>query len=197
LLNVKKEGAKMQGKLIKFSTENSFYEYPPVKFALNFENTGNVHVRPHGNIFIKDAFGRQVGILDINGGQGNVLPQSVRIFNSTWDDGFITVEPKLVGGQPKLDKNGKAETELKIRFDRILDLRIGNYTASTLIVISTDTRDIPFEAQTSFFVFPWKVVIVAILFIIFAFVGFFNTFKGFVKKILRVFRTGKDKNADK
>jgi hypothetical protein len=191
LLNVKKPGAKMQGKLVKFASDASVYEYPPVKLSLTFENTGNVHVRPHGNIFIKDTFGRQVGILELNGGQGTVLPNSIRAFDSTWDDGFITVEPKIVGGQPKLDKNGKVETELKIRFDKLLDLRIGTYTASALIVISTDTRDIPFEAQTSFFVFPWKLVLGVIIFVIFAAVGFYSSFRNFARKILKLLGLGK------
>lgn len=193
LLDVKKPGAKMQGKVVKFVSDSNFYEYPPVKFSLSFENTGNVHVRPHGNIFIKDVLGRQVGLLDVNIGQGTVLPNSVRTFDTTWNDGFITVEPKLVGGQPKLDKNGKPETQLNIRWDKILDLRIGNYTASALIVISTNTRDIPFEAQTSFFVFPWKLVIVIVLFVIFAGIGFYSSLKGMVKKFLGIFGIGKEK----
>lgn len=193
LLDVKKPGAKFSGKVLKFSSDSSFYEYPPVKLSLTFENTGNIHVRPHGNIFIKDWLGRQVGVLNVNSGQGVVLPNSARIFTSAWDDGFITVEPKLVDGQPKLDKNGKPETQLKIRFDKLLDLRIGEYTATALIVISTDTKDIPFEMQTSFFVFPWKVVLGAIILIAFAGIGFYSSLKNFVRKFLALFGLGKER----
>ena len=87
-----------------------------------------------------------------------------------------------------MDKDGKPKTTLKIRFDKILDLRIGRYTASTILVINTGNRDIPFQAETSFFVFPWMLVIGVLLFVIFAGVGFFNTIRNFVKRILRIFR---------
>jgi hypothetical protein len=194
LLDVKKPGAKMQGKVVKFIADSSYYEYPPVKLSLTFENTGNVHVRPHGNVFIKDIFGRQVGLLELNVGQGTVLPNSIRTFDAVWDDGFITREVKTVGGQPKLDRNGKPETQLKIKWEKVLDLRIGSYTATGIIVISTATRDIPFEVQTSFFVFPWKVVIIAILFIIFAGIGFYSSLRNFIKRILSIFGFKKEKN---
>ncbi len=188
LLNVRKEGAKFQGKLVAFTTDSSWYEYPPVKLITTFENTGNIHVRPRGNIFIKDWLGRQVAVLDINNTQGTVLPNIKKPFESLWNDSFITLEPKMEDGQVKLDKNGKPQTNLKIRFDKILDLRIGRYTATALLVISTSTRDIPFQAETSFFVFPWKVIIGVILFVIFAGIGFFSTFKNMVKRVRKLFR---------
>ena len=191
LLNVQKPGAKMQGKLVKFSTDSNFYEYPPIKFAIDFSNTGNVHFRPRGSIFVKDWLGRQLAVLDVNPGQGAILPNAGRIFENSWDDGFITVEPKTVYGQPKLDKNGKQETQLNIRWDKILDLRIGRYTATTLLVVSTPQRDVPYESEVSFFVFPWKVLLGTILFVAFAGVGFYSTFKNLIKRILRIFGIGK------
>jgi hypothetical protein len=193
LLNVKKEGAKLDGKLLSLKVDKSFYEYPPIKFSTVFENIGNVHIRPTGNIFIKDWLGNQVATLTVNQTQGSILPGLKKTFEASWDDGFITVEPKMQNGEPKLDKNGKVETELKIKFDKILDLRIGRYTASELLVISTSNRDIPFTAQTSFFVFPWKVVIGAILFVIFAAIGFYSTIKNILNKASKVFGTKKNK----
>ena len=167
LLNVKKEGAKFEGKFIDFKVDQGWYEYPPVKILATFENTGNVHIRPHGNIFIKDSFGRQVAVLNLNSTQGAILPDTRKTFENIWDDSFITVEPKMQAGQVILDKNGKPKTELKIRWDKILDLRIGRYTATALVVISTDNKDIPFQSEVSFFVFPWKIVGGIIIFILF------------------------------
>ena len=192
LLNVRKEGAKFEGKFIDFKVDQGWYEYPPVKILATFENTGNVHIRPHGNIFIKDSFGRQVAVLNLNSTQGAILPDTRKTFENIWDDSFITVEPKMQAGQVILDKNGKPKTELKIRWDKILDLRIGRYTATALVVISTDNKDIPFQSEVSFFVFPWKVVIGIILFVLFAGVGFFNTFKNLIRRILKLF--GKKEN---
>jgi len=194
LLNVKKAGAKINGQLLSVTTDSAFYEYPPVKFSAVFENTGNVHIRPSGNIFIKDWLGRQIAVLDLNPNQAAVLPNVRKTFEASWDDGFITNEPKMEDGQVKLDKNGKSESSLKFRFDKILDLRIGRYTATALVVISTDTKDIPFEMQTSFWVFPWKVVLGALLFVAFATVGFYSTLRNFVRRILKIFGIGRKEN---
>src|ERR1035437_5953695 len=190
LLNVVKPGAKMQGKLVNFSADSGIYEYPPIKFLINFSNTGNVHIRPHGSIFVKDWLGRQLAVLDVNPGQGAILPNAARIFNAVWDDSFITVEPKTTYGQPKLDKNGKPETQLNIRWDKILDLRIGRYTATTLLVVSTPQRDVPYEAATSFWIFPWKVVLGTLLVVAFAGLGFYNTLKGFARRVAKLFGFG-------
>jgi len=197
LLNVKKEGAKLDGKLLSLTVDKSFYEYPPVKFSTIFENTGNVHIRPTGNIFIKDWLGNQIATLTVNDSQGAIIPGLKKTFESTWDDGFITVEPKMENGDVKLDKNGKPETELKIRWDKLPSLRIGRYTASELLVISTASRDIPFTVETSFFVFPWKVVIGLILFVIFAAVGFYSTIRSVSGRILKVFGFRKQKESEK
>ncbi len=188
LLNVKKDGAKIDGKLAEFKTDSNFYEYPPVKFTINFQNSGNVHVRPFGNIFITDWLGRQVGVLNVNDTQGAILPNTRKVFEVAFNDSFITREPKIEDGQVVLDKDGNPKTTLKIRFDKILDLRIGRYNASALLVLNTSNRDIPFQAETSFFVFPWMLVIGIILFVIFAGVGFFNTIRNFVRRILKIFR---------
>ena len=191
LLDVQKAGAKIQGKLTKFSTDSNFYEFPPVNFQVNFVNSGNVHIRPKGSIFIKDWLGRQLAVLNVNPEQSAVLPNSERSFQSNWDDGFITVEPKTEYGQPKLDKNGKPETELKINWSKILDLRIGRYAATTLLVVSTPQRDIPYSAETSFWIFPWKVVLLILAVVVFAGIGFYNTIKNFVRRIMRLLGFGK------
>lgn len=186
LLNVNKEGAKTEGK-ITFSTNNNWYEYLPVDFSTIFENTGNVHVRPKGNIFIKDWLGRTVATLDVNPNQGAVLPGTKKNFQTPWNDSFIWYENKVVDGKPVMDKNGKPEKELKVRFDKILDLRIGKYTATSLVVISGE-RDIALEKSVSFFVFPWKIVAGSIVFVLFALLGLFSTAKSLGKRIAGLFR---------
>jgi hypothetical protein len=194
LLNVKKAGATTQGKLTSFTTNASFYEYLPVKFSTRFQNTGNVHIRPKGNIFIKDWLGNQVGILNVNDADGAILPDATRAFEADWSDSFISVETKMQDGQPKLDKNGKPEQTLNIQWSKILDLRIGRYTASEILVLSTPTKDIPYQAETSFFVFPWKIIIGLIVFVIFAGLGFYSTIKNLFTKVFKLFkRTKTDK----
>lgn len=49
-----------------------------------YKNKGNVHVKPRGEIVVKNWSGNQVGILTVNEGKGNVLPQSRRRFEESW-----------------------------------------------------------------------------------------------------------------
>jgi hypothetical protein len=188
LLNVNKAGAKTEGKIAEFKTNSSWYEYLPVDFTTVFANTGNVHVRPKGNIFIKDWKGTTVATLDVNPNDGAVLPGTKKEFTTSWNDSFIWYQNKTVDGKPVLDKNGKPDRELKIRFDKILDLRIGKYTATSLVVISSGTRDIALEKSVSFFVFPWKIVLGSIFFVLFAALGIFSTAKTLGRNISRIFK---------
>jgi hypothetical protein len=188
LLNVESDNAIVEGNITNFTTTSGFYEYLPVTFTTTFENTGNVHVRPRGNIFIKDWLGREVAQLEVNEGNGAVLPNTKRDYESVWDDSFVVRVPKIEDGQVVMDENGNPRTELKFQFDKILDLRIGRYTAEEVLVISTSERDISYTAQTSFFVFPWKIVLGVVIFIVFAGIGLFSTFKKFFKKIFGIFR---------
>src|ERR1035437_7295270 len=45
LLNVRKEGAKAEAKILNFSANNFVSEYLPVDFTVKVENFGNVHVK--------------------------------------------------------------------------------------------------------------------------------------------------------
>lgn len=57
---------------------------PPANFSLTFQNTGNVHVKPTGEIKIRNMFGAVITSLKVNDGGGNVLPDSTRKFEASW-----------------------------------------------------------------------------------------------------------------
>lgn len=67
------------------NTWSGFFKYGPVDFEMRFENKGNVHVKPIGQIEIRDIFGNKVETLAVNPDKGNVLPLSIRKFQSTLD----------------------------------------------------------------------------------------------------------------
>jgi len=75
-----------EGKIREFSTDKIYYKTPEVNFKLRFENTGNVHLQPKGNIVVKDMFGKDVDSIDINKdtSYGNVLPGSIKTWNFPW-----------------------------------------------------------------------------------------------------------------
>jgi len=76
------------GRIRQFSSDKNFYEAPNVKFTLRFENTGNVHLQPKGEIKIFNMFGTEKGVIQINheNNFGHVLPQSIRKWNFDWSE---------------------------------------------------------------------------------------------------------------
>jgi hypothetical protein len=70
----------------EFSVEDRPLELPEAEFSLRFENKGNVHIQPQGDIIIMNMWGTTRGIIPVNHDThfGNVLPTSIRDFRFTW-----------------------------------------------------------------------------------------------------------------
>lgn len=187
LLAIRRNGLVFSGSIASFKTSNQFYEYLPVDFSLTFKNSGNVHIKPRGNIFITDWTGKQIDSIGINDAQANVLPGSVRTYTSLWNNGFITLEDKIEDGKIVTDAKGNPQKQLKIHFDKLLNFRIGKYTATALVVVSGDKRDYSFEQTVNFYVFPWKIVLGIIAFVLLAGIGLANTVKSLIRGIQKIF----------
>lgn len=56
----------------------------PANVDLLFKNSGNIHVKPKGEIIIRNWSGNQTKVLPVNEGNGNVLPESRRKFSQSW-----------------------------------------------------------------------------------------------------------------
>jgi hypothetical protein len=97
-----------KGWIREFSVEKSFYQKPEVKFKLVFENLGNIHLQPVGEVKIYNFFGKEKGTIKINQGTefGNVLPQSKRLWNLEWK------------GENALLEIGRYKAEIFLRFGR-------------------------------------------------------------------------------
>ena len=82
-----------RGQIREFSTDHKFYARPEVNFKVRFENTGNIHIQPQGEIRVTNMFKKDVGVITINHHTdfGNVLPQSIRQWQFNWqqDDNFL------------------------------------------------------------------------------------------------------------
>ena len=77
-----------QGQIREFSTNKKVYGAAKVDFTVRFQNQGNVHIQPQGEIRITDMRGNQKGQIKINHQTefGNVLPGDIRRWEYTWDD---------------------------------------------------------------------------------------------------------------
>lgn len=88
LLFVKISGDVIEkGRIREFRTEKVFYESPQSDFLLRFENTGNTHLKPQGDVTLYNMWGKERGRIEINqkSNFGNVLPKSIRKFQFSWE----------------------------------------------------------------------------------------------------------------
>ncbi len=70
---------------------------------------------------------------------------------------------RLVNGQPSLAKDGKPKQDLKYDFTRVDKFRFGRYTAKLLVVYNDGKQDVPIESELSFWVIPWKILLVLLV----------------------------------
>jgi len=163
LLEVQVPNAKREIQVTDFSINKTMFEFLPTIFSIKLKNTGNVHIAPRGNIFISKGNGEDVAILEVNQNKGSILPDSPRNFQEQWSDGFPYYIQSQSDGKVVLDENGNPAQELKWNFGEVSKLRWGKYTAKMLLIYDDGKKDVPIEAEVSFWVMPWRLLIYAIL----------------------------------
>jgi hypothetical protein len=176
-------GAKRQVSVDSLLSLHNVYEFLPATFNVKLSNTGNVHVIPHGNIFIMKGK-TQVAVLDLNDEQGNILPGSKRVYPVEWVDGFPHFEKVVEDGKVKLDKQN--QPVMKIVWsngagaakDIKPHLRMGKYTAHLFAVYDDGQRDVPVEAEVSFWVVPWRLILGGLVVLILVGVGAYSLTRG-------------------
>lgn len=117
------------GVIREFSTGSWIYRKPEVDFVVRFENRGNVHIQPRGDITILNMWGQERGVIPINqrSSFGDVLPEQIRRFDFGW-----------VGEWSLAD--------------------IGRYTAKVSVAYGEQGRQFA-TSETYFWVVPWHLVI--------------------------------------
>lgn len=158
LINVRKEGARAEAKLLEFKSNNSLIEYLPVAFTTKIQNTGNIHIRPRGNIFIRGQGNKDLAIIDVNEDMGAILPSAIRSFEDSWSDGFIVEEQEMEDGEPKRDKDSNIVKKVTFNWDKLSHFRLGQYTADLFLVFDDGKKDVTIEGSTTFWVIPYKLI---------------------------------------
>lgn len=149
-----------KGSIRDFYTEHSVIETPSASFVMRFENEGNVHIVPQGQIVITNMWGKVRGKVSINESStfGNVLPKSTRKFEFKWSE---------------LDPS---------------PLEVGRYKAVATITYGTDGRQ-SVERTVFFWIVPWKPV-ASILGSLLLFVLFISwSIRRYINKALGMERT--------
>ena len=141
----------------------------PIDFYYRFQNSGADRIQPLGDLIIKNTFGFTTRILNANQVNGNVLPNSIRRFETAWvAAGGNLNQPAAVMPEVKhLGFFSAAKTELT-------NFAFGMYTAHLNLAYGNVTAKSA-TADFTFFVFPWQLIliIVILLLIIFFSLRFF------------------------
>jgi len=116
------------GIIREFRSVKKLAERPEMDFELRFQNRGNVHILPQGEIKILNMWGKERGIIPVNRQTmfGNVLPDSVRNYTFSWTGEWSLAD-------------------------------IGRYKAIATLAYGEDGRQFASE-QATFWVLPWKIV---------------------------------------
>jgi len=84
-----------EGRLSHFSTAGSkriFWSFP-VGFSITFKNDGNVHLKPTGDITVKNILGRTKAVVKVNEYLLQILPGSKRSFDPKWETAKFAFGP--------------------------------------------------------------------------------------------------------
>jgi hypothetical protein len=165
LLNIDRPGAVRQLEVSKFGPTQTSYEYLPAEFEIELKNTGNTIVQPAGNVFIQRGSNdpNPIATLLVNDGGSYILPGTSRTLKAQWTEGFPVFTQKT-------HADGSAGTELTWDWNKVSQFRFGQYTAKLVAVYDDGHRDVPLQAEATFWVFPW-VILLAVLAVL-ALVGF-------------------------
>lgn len=141
-----------EGRLVEFKLKDPkpFYDHLPVGFTLTFENSGNVHLKPQGEVAITNLLGQKSGKADVNkdqiSGGKNILPRTSRHFEASWTRGLYQ--------EPGTGFFGKLRAEMDNfalgRYKAVLDLGYGSQSKKE-------------KAEAVFWVFPWHLILVVVL----------------------------------
>lgn len=122
------------GSIREFNTTKTYLNSPEATFELRFENKGNVHLQPQGDIRITNMWGEERGIIPINQNShfGLVAREQIRKFTFTWKGEWSVAD-------------------------------IGRYTAVATLGYGTDNKQFT-STKTIFWVIPFKLMAGVIVF---------------------------------
>lgn len=183
LINVDRPGATRKLELGKISSTKNVYEYLPAEIDVELKNTGNSIFQPTGNVFIQRGENDKTPIsaLPLNQSTAYILPGTTRIVKVQWNDGF-EVEKTTTAA------DGTTKKELAWDWSNLSHLRIGRYSAKVVALYNDGQRDIPLEGSISFWVIPWKILLIGFIVLLILGVGVWSITGKFIRLTKRVKR---------
>lgn len=148
-------------KISSFNLKNKgkFYNSLPIVFLSHLKNSGNIHLKPQGHITIKNIFGQVSEVLPFNNQNGNILPQSIRRFETTWPNNLSSDKHNFLSG-------------LKFEFKNFI---FGKFTAQLQLDYGSQPQR-NYSEEIGFWIIPWRIslslLVVVILFLVIRIIGF-------------------------
>jgi len=119
--------------LLTFKTSKNIYEKPSVLFTTIINNTGDTHISPTGEIVLTNIFNKEIARIKFNANSQSLLRDNTGNYTTQWTDKLITENKQLAVGPIKAE----------------------------LIVTYRELQPgfAPLLAQTSFYIIPWKYIL--------------------------------------
>ncbi len=170
-----------KGKLLDFNVEGNkkFFAYLPIKFIWRFENEGNIHVKPRGNVHVDNVFWKKDNIsLNINPAEtgGNTLPHSIRRYTVEWYEGL----------KPPADNFfAKAWHEAK-------HFKMGRYKSRLEAAFGQSNQKIASQVVT-FWIIPWHLLVLVLAALIIILLVLRFVFVGYKRRIIKKYQKNQGK----
>lgn len=148
------------GNILEFATNQKqrFFTSLPVTFYYRFQNTGDDHIKPLGDVQVTNTFGMTSKLLAANPVDGSVLPKSTRRIETSWIDSGKPLKQDVDRALPEDTGKGffgKAGYQLK-------NFAFGKYTAKLKLVYGTQELKST-NASYTFFVIPWQLILIVLV----------------------------------
>jgi hypothetical protein len=166
LLSVDRPGAISKLTLSELQVSRHVYEYLPATISVKLKNSGNTLVQPRGNIYIQRHSDdtKPIASIKLNAADGYILPGSVRTLNVDWQDGFPHYSSST-------GSDGQTHKNLDWDGGNFTKLRFGRYVAKVVAVYTDNGRDVPIQAEISFWVIPWRFLLILLAILLVCVVG--------------------------
>lgn len=143
-----------------FRTKDNQWLFPhlPVQFETVFQNGGNVHVIPRGNIEIFQ--GGKIANIALNSNQLRVFPDKTRLFQNVWSEEGIEEMTDKIQIQEAYDSLPDSFFEHVLY--EIQNFRIGQYTAK----LQGFAGKQQFGGEVTFWIIPWHLLLTILVIVL-------------------------------
>ncbi|MEK7640012.1 MAG: hypothetical protein AAB424_02655 [Patescibacteria group bacterium] len=150
LLLVRIEGDVVESAQVSsFSLGGTKLNHLPITFTTVFQNTGNIHLKPTGNITITGMSKKVVATLPMNANKSSTLPKTSRTYTAMWGTSD-TVKTTVANAWAKFWQEYSNERA---------NYGFGKYTATVALTAGT-ANAVATNATATFWVLPWHIFVV-------------------------------------